>query len=121
MSNRDDTKNKRSVLGGLVALQSAFVVAEHRRGKAEAARADDEDARRRDAEREERIQRLETVSNALAKANAEKAATIRDLKKQVLALQCHVQRLQTSRAVPARKKPRRDELDAALERELIGE
>lgn len=119
--HQHDGKSPRSALGGLVALQSAFLIAEQRREKAEAASAEEEETRRRDAEQEARIQRMETVANALAKANADKAATIKDLKRQVLTLQSHVQRLQASRAVPARKTPRRDELDAALERELIGE
>ncbi|MFA7413671.1 MAG: hypothetical protein WC048_04230 [Rhizobium sp.] len=119
--HQDDEKSPRSALGGLLALQSAIVAAEHRREQAEAAKAEEEEARQRDAEQEARIQRLEKVAHSLAKANADKAATIKDLKKQVLALQTHVQRLQASRTVPVQKTPRRDELDAALERELIGE
>lgn len=85
-----------------------------------ASKAADHDEAEEDwrAEQEDRISKLERLVDLLVKANTEKRAAIASLKNQVNALQAYLQRLRASQSIPAGRNRRRDNLDAALEREL---
>lgn len=119
--HQDDDKSPRSALGGLLALQSAIVVAEHRREQEEAARAASAAEHERADAQERRIDELERKLHVAMRATIKHIDRTRTLEQQIRSITAAVIQLQASRAVPARKTPRRDELDAALERELIGE
>lgn len=106
---------------GLVRLQSALVVADHRRKKAEAATASATAERERADAQERRIAELERKLEVTMRAVSSQSDKISSLRQKIRGITAAVLQLQSSHAPTAGKMRRRDGLDDALERELHGD
>lgn len=106
---------------GLVRLQSALVVADHRRKKAEVATALVTAERERADAQEHRIAELERKLKVTMRAVNSHSEKIGSLQQQIRGITAAVLQLQASHAPTAGRMRHRDGLDDALERELHGD